>query len=119
MAEVQSGHCLTELQFARSLSSHHRVAHAGMVAPSSGQQVGEELHVLQGHDRLLVIAEAIQASNMPLLHTSMPDGPDDAGSNSSNDLQVWWAHVAWHGMALMVWCGVVSWFWYGLTTGHE
>lgn len=81
---------LVELQFARSLPHHHRVAHAGPGwlgaspagagglpgAPSAGsgsmqagaassvlqQQPGEELHVLQAHDRMLVIAESVQAS---------------------------------------------------------
>lgn len=81
---------LSEVQFARSLPRHHRVSHAGpgwlasactststsalpgpgpgLGGPSTqhtmhgGQPLGEELHVLQAHDRLLVIGEALQAS---------------------------------------------------------
>ncbi len=83
---LQPAH-LVELQFAQSLPSNHRVSHAaamtagptlgpwsagaaadgGEPGASAGwqqlqQQFGEELHVLQAHDRLLVIAESLQAA---------------------------------------------------------
>ncbi|KAF5828401.1 hypothetical protein DUNSADRAFT_17671 [Dunaliella salina] len=73
VAHTGCGWQLVELQFAHSLPNHHRVAHAGVGTqgltagahqPQLHRQAGEEeLHVLQAHDRLLIVAEAIQASN--------------------------------------------------------
>jgi hypothetical protein len=68
IAELGCQH-LVELQFARSLSHHHRVAHAGVMPDTAGGNHGEELHVMQAHDRLLVIAEelsAVSASSFPI-----------------------------------------------------
>jgi hypothetical protein len=50
------------VQFAQTPPNHHRVAHAqrGGRAGSGGGQ-GEELHLLQAHDRLLLITEAVGA----------------------------------------------------------
>jgi hypothetical protein len=46
IAELGCQH-LVELQFARSLSHHHRVAHAGVMPDTAGGNHGEELHVMQ------------------------------------------------------------------------
>jgi hypothetical protein len=62
--------CLLELPLARSLPNHHRVAHSGAAGGGIGGGGigagagggGEELHVLQAHDRLLLVTESLVAA---------------------------------------------------------
>ncbi|KAG1677057.1 hypothetical protein FOA52_001227 [Chlamydomonas sp. UWO 241] len=59
---------LVELSFARSLPNHHRVAHAGTAVGGGGP--AEELHVMQAHDRLLIIGEALTGGPSSALSSS-------------------------------------------------
>ncbi|GAX78137.1 hypothetical protein CEUSTIGMA_g5579.t1 [Chlamydomonas eustigma] len=68
---------LVELHFARSLSHHHRVAHAGVMT-DTGEMPGEELHVMQAHDRLLVIAEGLNAVSASSFATPMATPSSDS-----------------------------------------
>lgn len=96
VGEIGNSRVLLELQFARSLPNHHRVAHAGPAGtwPPHGQhghQGAEELHLLQAHDRLLVIAEAAEAAERGGGGTAMVGDGSSENAMGTNDLIV--AHV--------------------------
>uniref|UniRef100_A0A383V6J0 RIC1 C-terminal alpha solenoid region domain-containing protein n=1 Tax=Tetradesmus obliquus TaxID=3088 RepID=A0A383V6J0_TETOB len=91
-----SSSSLYELSLAKSLRHHHRVSHA--VAAGGGSaglgvaQLGEELHVLQAADRLLLVTEALTGSgpgsSFAAAGSMAGHDPADAAAGSGSDLHV-------------------------------
>lgn len=81
VAEASNTHTIQEIHFAKTLPNHHRVAQSRV---SGTSQSGEEIHVLQAHDRLLVITEAVEAQDR---HLGLSSNSLEAAA-ASNDLVV-------------------------------
>ncbi|KXZ55895.1 hypothetical protein GPECTOR_2g1446 [Gonium pectorale] len=73
LGAAYSGGSLLELHFAHSLPGQHRVARGGL----GSSLADEEVHVLQGHDRLLIIREPGEAA-MGVVPWATGDGNEPA-----------------------------------------
>ncbi len=76
---------LLEVLFAKTPPNHHRVAHAQRSSRGAPLMPGEELHLLQANDRLLLITESVGSRENGLLSPNMlgvdPGDPTSSGSD--------------------------------------